>query len=96
MLLFVLHVSGVAHLLSDVLLDDDMTCVDEQAHHPQRGSTAPQCPTAEGLGHGQGFAPPVTDLSITLPEGATVELARPPDARPPLVTPRSIERPPRV
>lgn len=94
-LAFVCHVSGLAHFLSDVLLDDDMTCLDEQAHHPQHG-TVPRCPTAQGVGQGHNFVPPLTGaVSLPPPEEATPARAFADEASPPFVAPGSIERPPR-
>lgn len=96
-LAFVFHVSGAAHLLADVLLDDDMTCVDELARRPFHDSTAPVCPAAEGLGHGHGFVTPAAGAILPAPPDA-VEIAhtRASDAEPRSLPPRSIDRPPRA
>ena len=95
-LLFALHASGAAHLLADILLDDDMTCVDELARRPHNTLTPPVCPATQSIGHGQAVAPPArADLTIqpSMPTGALRSCVRvcalpsPPD--------QSIERPPR-
>lgn len=97
LLVFVLHLSGAAHLLADVLLDDDMTCVDELARKAHPDSAPPRCPTAQGLGHGHGFAPAAAG-AVLLPPPECVEIAGAfaADATLPMVLPPSIERPPRV
>lgn len=96
-LAFALHLSGAAHLLADVLLDDDMTCVDELAHRPFQGSTAPVCPAAEGLGHGHGFVTPATGAILPVPlASAQIAPTRACDAEPRSLPPRSIDRPPRA
>jgi hypothetical protein len=97
LLVFAFHLSGGAHLLADVLLDDDMTCVDELARHAHHGSTAPLCPAAQGLGHGHGFVPPATaDVLLAPPVCVDVQRPRRTDGAPPFVLPRTIDRPPRA
>ena len=96
-LAFVFHVSGIANFVSDMLLEDDMTCADELAHKSQDGSTAPRCPASQGVGHGQGVTPAESALMPIAPAapervgcagGVEIEPWAPPA--------QSIERPPRA
>jgi len=95
--LFVLHASGAAHLLSDVLLDADMTCVDELARKPHDGLTSPVCPASESIGHGQAVALPDAATVTVYPSAASASPKRPvPLGVPPSAPSPSIDRPPRV
>ena len=94
---FAFHLSGAAHLLADVLLDDDMTCVDELAHKLHNDSTAPRCPTASGVGHGERVEPPGPSLTSIAPATEHVLAWFPDDdAEPAWLPPRMLDRPPRV
>ena len=94
---FALHVSGAAHLLADVLLEDDMTCADELAHKPHGDSTAPKCPAAQGFACGQGaVTPEAAKLEIQAPQTGDCPFARERDAIPPSIPRPPIERPPRA
>ncbi len=97
MFAFVFHVSGVAHFVADVLLEDDMTCADELAHHPHKGSAAPQCPASQGVGHGQGVTPPSGSvLPVAPPSPERPGSARDVETEPSSAPNCSIERPPRA
>jgi hypothetical protein len=93
--LFAFHASGAAHLLADVLLEEDMTCVDELARKPHDG-LAPSCPATQSMAHGQAFVPPdATALAIHSPAAEQELLPRTSCASMPLLPPSSIDRPPR-
>jgi hypothetical protein len=95
-LAFALHLSGAAHVLADVLFDDDLTCVDELAHDAQRKSPAPRCPASQGIGQGYEVAAPHAIETWVAPAVADrVAGVRQTDLEPPSVPRRAIERPPR-
>ncbi len=96
-LAFVLHASGVAHFLCDVLFEDDMTCVDELAQQSRHGLTSPTCPTCQALGQAQTFTPPAT-RAVSVPPSMPNEFDEGREAvgGPASAPTRSIDRPPRT